>query len=52
MRCDSLMSEIVAGAVPMQSAVDAPFDDGAPGWSYTVEMGAGRTPICCDPGHR
>jgi hypothetical protein len=44
LRCDSLMSEVVAGVVPMTAVTDSAFDDGEPGWTWTLEIGTGPHP--------
>lgn len=44
MRCDSVLSEVVAGSLPMQAVVDEEFLDGGPGWTYSLEIGPGPHP--------
>ena len=40
LRCESKLNEVVAGAVPLQSTSDTPFDDDASWtWSLQVEVG-------------
>lgn len=44
LRCDSVLSEVVAGSLPMQAVADEEFLDGAPGWTYSLEIGPGPHP--------
>lgn len=40
LRCESKLNEVVAGAVPLQSTSDTPFDDDSSWtWSLQVEIG-------------
>ena len=40
LRCESKLNEVVAGAVPLQSTSDTPFDDDASWtWSLQIEVG-------------
>lgn len=40
LRCESKLNEVVAGAVPLQSTGDTPFDDDA-SWTWSLQIEAG-----------
>lgn len=40
LRCESKLNEVVAGAVPLQTTSDAPFEDDA-GWTWSLQVEAG-----------
>ena len=40
LRCESKLNEVAAGAVPLQSASDAPFDDDA-NWKWSQQVAPG-----------
>jgi type II secretory pathway pseudopilin PulG len=42
LRCESKLNEIVAGAVPLQSTGDTPFDDDST-WTWNLQVQAGPT---------
>jgi general secretion pathway protein I len=40
LRCESKMNEVVAGAVPLQSTTDAPFEDDS-SWTWSLQVQPG-----------
>lgn len=40
LRCESKLNEVVAGAVPLQTTSDAPFDDDA-NWTWNLQVESG-----------
>lgn len=40
LRCESKLNEVVAGAVPLQSTSDTPFDDDA-SWTWSLQVDTG-----------
>lgn len=44
LRCDSILSEVVAGVRPLQPVAGAAFDDAAVGWSWSLDVLAGPHP--------
>ncbi len=38
LRCDSLLSEVIVGARPLTSVSQMSFDDGAEGWTWSMDV--------------
>lgn len=43
-RCESVLAELIAGVRPLQAATGLPFEDGAPGWTWSAEILPGPHP--------